>query len=56
MLLKLLHVRCVIVTECCMVAVLYLLVVGLSRIVSKSLVGLKLLLTWLRLTARSVIG
>lgn len=39
-----------------MVAVLDVLVVGLSGIVSKRLVGLKLLLTWLRLTARSVIG
>ena len=39
-----------------MVTVLDVLVVGLSRIVSKRLVGLKLLLAWLRLAARSVIG
>lgn len=38
-----------------MVALLDVLAAGLSRIVSKRLVGLKLLLTWLRLTVRSII-
>lgn len=56
LLLMLLHLCGVIVTECCTVAVLNVLVVGLRRIVSRGLVVLKLLLTWLRLTAGSVIG
>lgn len=56
MLLEPLHVCCVVVTECLMVAGLDSLVVGLSGVVSERLVGLVLMLTWLRLTARSVIG
>lgn len=46
---------CVTVSERCVVVVLEVLVVGLSRIVPKRLIRWKLVLTWLRLTVWSVV-